>query len=163
MLIRQATTGDIDDIMRTYDTARTFMRANGNSSQWVNGYPSRELVEDDIAQGACFVIEGDDGCIHGVFAFFIGDDPTYAIIEDGAWLNDEPYGTIHRIGSDGALRGALAAAVAFACKRAGNVRVDTHADNTPMQNALIKAGFIRCGVIYCQDGTPREAFQLVCQ
>ena len=160
MLIRQATTDDIDEIMRIYDAGRAFMRAHGNESQWVDGYPSRELVEDDIAQGASYVVEGDDGGVHAVFAFFLGDDPTYAVIEDGAWLNDEPYGAIHRIASDGVLRGTLAAAVAFGRERVRNLRIDTHADNIPMQNAVQKAGFVRCGIIYCVDGTPRVAFHL---
>jgi hypothetical protein len=31
----------------------------------------------------------------------IGKDPTYAVIENGNWLNDEPYGVIHRIASNG--------------------------------------------------------------
>lgn len=49
-----------------------------------------------------YVIE-EDGQIHGVFAFILGADPTYAVIEDGAWRSDEAYGTIHHI-ADGTPR-----------------------------------------------------------
>ena len=39
----------------------------------------------------------DETGIHGVFALFDGAEPTYAHIEEGEWLNDEPYVTIHRL------------------------------------------------------------------
>ena len=38
------------------------------------------------------------------------------------------------------------------------LRIDTHADNLPMQGASMKAGFERAGVVYVSDGTPRVAF-----
>lgn len=160
MLIRAATPADLDDVMAIYDSARQTMRESGNESQWINGYPSRELIEGDIERGECYVIEGDDGHPHGVFFFAIGNDPTYNIIEDGAWLNDEPYGVIHRIGGDGTLRGVLPAAVEFALQSIGNIRIDTHADNAIMHHVLQKNGFGRCGIIYCEDGSPRVAYHL---
>ena len=159
MLIRQATTRDIDEIMRIYDAARETMRASGNHSQWVDGYPKREMVEDDIARRVSYVIEGDDGIPHAVFMFSVEDDPTYALIEDGDWLDDEPYGVIHRIGSDGQLRGVLGLAVDYCTNVIGSIRIDTHADNAIMHHVLEKRGFERCGTIYCHDGSPRVAYQ----
>ena len=158
--IRPATAADLSDAMRIYDAARQTMRYSGNLSQWINGYPSRDLVADDIEQGVLYVAELD-GEPHGVFMFSTQPDPTYARIVDGAWANDEPYGVIHRIGHDGALRGFLQKAVEFALQRADNVRIDTHADNAIMQHVLAKAGFVPCGTVFCHDGTPRLAFQLV--
>lgn len=38
------------------------------------------------------------------------------------------------------------------------LRADTHADNTCMQHALTATGFVRCGTIYTEDGTPRLAY-----
>ena len=38
------------------------------------------------------------------------------------------------------------------------VRADTHADNVYMQRALEKSGFVRCGRIYTEDGSPRWAY-----
>lgn len=97
--IRKGTLGDIEAIMACYDDARHFMRASGNHSQWVNGYPSRATVENDIANGVNYVGEDEAGTLVMVFAFILGEDPTYAIIEDGEWLNTLPYGTIHRLAS----------------------------------------------------------------
>ncbi len=158
MVIRRGKREDIDEISRVYDRAKAFMEATGNRSQWLNGYPGRALIEDDIAKGQCYVCE-KDGKIHGVFAFILGEDPTYGYIEDGSWKNDAPYGTIHRIGSDGEEKGVFAACVAFCKTLSGELRIDTHRDNAIMQRLCAKHGFERRGIIYIDDGTPRIAYQ----
>jgi hypothetical protein len=72
------------------------MREHGNMGQWVGGYPSRELLERDIENGQLYLCtESEEIC--GVFCYFEGEDPTYRKIFNGAWLNDAPYGVIHRI------------------------------------------------------------------
>ena len=101
----------------------------------------------------------NDSGIHGVFYFFIGDDSTYARIDDGAWHASRPYGTIHRIASDGT-GGILAAAVAFGKEKIDYLRIDTHEDHKVMQSAIAKQGFQRCGIIYQPDGSPRIAYDL---
>ena len=159
MKIRKSTASDIDAIMSCYETARQLMRESGNHSQWINGYPSRELVSEDIVGGVSYVGVDDDGDIVMAFAFIIGDDPTYAVIEQGQWLNNLPYGTIHRLGSNGKHHGILKICVDFCMKEVDNLRLDTHADNLIMQHAAEKLGFQRCGIIYCQDSTPRIAYQ----
>ncbi len=157
--IRKGAMADIDAIMSCYDVARQYMRASGNPSQWINGYPSRELVTDDIAKGVSYVGIDENGEIITAFAFIIGDDPTYSVIEDGQWLNNLPYGTIHRLGSTGKHHGILKVCVAFCMSHIGNIRLDTHADNATVQSAAVKLGFTRCGIIHCTDGSPRIAFQ----
>ena len=157
-MIRLAKLEELNDIQRIYDTARAFMRASGNLLQWVNGYPQRELLEADIEKSHLFVIE-EDGVIHAAFAFILGDDPTYAYIEDGKWPNSKPYGTIHRIGTDGTMHGAVRMARDYALQFTDEVRADTHADNKPMQHTLTKNGFVRCGIIYLENGDPRIAYQ----
>ncbi|MBQ7567633.1 N-acetyltransferase [bacterium] len=151
---------DLDGLMALYAYARQQMRQRGNVSQWVDGYPEREVIAEDIRQGYCYVFEDSLG-ICGVFAFIIGADPTYALIEDGKWLNDEPYGTIHRIAGYGRAKGLLGRAVAFALGRIANVRCDTHADNAVMRHLLEKLGFVRCGRIYTRGGAPRIAYHLI--
>ncbi len=153
--------GDVEEIMACYEKARHYMRVNGNHQQWINGYPSRELVMSDIDNGVSYVGVDETGDLVMAFAFIIGADPTYEVIEDGAWLNDLPYGTIHRLGSTGKYGGMLKECVNFCLTKVDNLRLDTHADNKPMQRAAERLGFVRCGVIYCQDGTPREAYQLL--
>lgn len=156
--IRKTTLNDLDRVMEIYDIARDFMRANGNPTQWGDGYPVRALIEEDIARGESYVmVEGDE--IHGVFMFMQRVEPTYAKIE-GEWLNDAPYGTIHRIATDGKVSRLFDKCVEFCNGITKNLRVDTHHDNLPMQKAIKRNGFTYCGVIYMlHDGTPRIAFQ----
>lgn len=157
--IRKSREADIDAIMECYDIARQYMRASGNLNQWINGYPSRELVAQDIARGIGYVGQDESGEIVMAFAFILGDDPTYEVIEDGQWLNNLPYGTIHRLGSNGRYRGILRLCVDFCMTQTDNLRLDTHADNATMQGAARSLGFERCGIIYCEDGSPRIAYQ----
>ncbi len=158
MEIRKAVHADLDEVMDIYEAARGIMRSSGNVNQWVNGYPQRDVLEQDINRGELYVAESD-GKLCAVFMFTLRDDPTYAYVEDGAWPNDMPYGTIHRLGSSGKVRGVGGACIEFCKERIANVRADTHADNLIMQNLLKKHGFVRCCRIYVEDGTPREAFQ----
>ncbi|MCH5318365.1 MAG: GNAT family N-acetyltransferase [Paramuribaculum sp.] len=157
--IRKAQTNDIKAIGEIYEKARNFMRSNGNNSQWSDGYPDDNDVATDIKNENAFVGEDAAGNIVMVFAFIEGLDPTYDLIEDGRWLNDRPYGTIHRLASDGKTGGVLQACLNFCFEKIDNLRIDTHRDNRPMLAALKKAGFARCGIIYCRDGSPRIAFQ----
>lgn len=39
-----------------------------------------------------------------------------------------------------------------------NIRADTHADNQIMQKLMEKNGFMKCGIIYVKNGTPRIAY-----
>lgn len=161
VLIRPAGLGDLPLVMEIYDYARAFMRANGNVTQWVNGYPSEELIRQEIQDGHSFVCTDGDGEIVGTFCFILGDDPTYQQIYDGAWLNDEPYGVIHRMGTNGKRKGIAEACLNWSFQHSNNIRVDTHRDNLVMQHILEKNGFKRCGIIYVRDGTERIAYQKI--
>lgn len=161
VLIRPAGLEDLPLVMEIYDYARAFMRANGNVTQWVNGYPSEELIRQEIQDGHSFVCTDRDGEIVGTFCFILGDDPTYQQIYDGAWLNDEPYGVIHRMGTNGKRKGIAEACLNWSFQHSVNIRVDTHRDNLVMQHILEKNGFKRCGIIYVRDGTERIAYQKI--
>lgn len=158
-MIRKAQVSDIDFIMPIYDTAKLYMAANGNPNQWVGGYPSREQILSDIEKSQCYVLE-ESGEIHAAFIFIIGEDPTYGFIE-GQWLNQEPYGTIHRIASDGKIRGVFEKALNYCLGQISNIRIDTHEDNKIMQAKILENGFTHCGTIYLASGAPRLAFQFV--
>lgn len=161
VLIRPAGLEDLPLVMEIYEYARAFMRANGNVTQWVNGYPSEELIRREIQDGHSFVCTDGDGEIVGTFCFILGDDPTYQQIYDGAWLNDEPYGVIHRMGTNGKRKGIAEACLDWSFQHSDNIRVDTHRDNLVMQHILEKNGFKRCGIIYVRDGTERIAYQKI--
>lgn len=161
MKIRKAVESDLNSILKVYEIAREYMRKTGNPNQWGTDKPQKEMLEDDIKKGELYVGEGEDGNIHFVFAFILGEDPTYAYIEDGSWLSDEPYGTIHRIASDGTVSGVVRLAVEYARGVISHIRIDTHHDNKTMQHVVEKIGFKKCGIIYIEDGTPRIAYQLL--
>jgi GNAT superfamily N-acetyltransferase len=145
--------------MEAYDYGRAYMRSEGNTIQWVNGYPSEELIRREIADGHSFVCTDEQDEVLGTFCLIIGEDPTYLRIDDGAWLNDEPYGVIHRLATNGHRRGIGKACFEWCAQRCANLRADTHQDNPTMQHILEREGFQRCGIIYVADGTPRIAYQ----
>ena len=62
---------DLEEILRVYGTARRYMRAHGNPTQWGDDYPSRALLEEDIRRRQLYVDE-EGGAVHGVFAFILG-------------------------------------------------------------------------------------------
>ena len=155
-MIRKATLQDIPAIIEIFAAGRAYMRQTGNLHQWSGGYPDESIIRSDIEAGECFVIVQKTVC--AVFTLLSQPDPTYAYIE-GAWLTDGPYGTIHRIASNGTVRGVVQMAVDFALQYHKVLRCDTHKDNLSMQAALERAGFIHCGVIYLADGDPREAYE----
>ena len=158
MEIRHAAMTDLDEIMVLYEAARAFMREHGNPTQWVNGYPGRELIAGEIEQGHSFVC-ADQEKLLAVFSLIRGDDPTYREIYEGAWLNEEPYGVIHRLCAGQHSVGAATACINWCFQQCGNLRIDTHQDNIPMQRLLKKCGFVPCGRIVLADGTDRIAFQ----
>lgn len=160
MVIRKAHENDLESIMRVYDVARKYMAENGNKTQWGNNRPLKSTIEKDIKNQNCYIGIGDDNEIHSVFAFVAGNDPTYAVIEKGRWLNDEPYSVIHRVASDGKIKGFFKECLEFCVKRCKNIRIDTHENNLTMQYLLDKYGFVKCGIIHIANGDPRIAYEL---
>lgn len=154
--IRPARLEDLDEILSIYALAKIFMAETGNPTQWAGSYPQRELLEEDIANSGLYVVtESEKVC--GVFYFVIGPDPTYAVIEKGAWHSEKQYGTIHRIAGNG-IGGIFGAVLDFCRSQIDYLRIDTHENNKVMQHVVTKHGFKACGIIYTDDGTPRIAF-----
>lgn len=162
--VRLAEARDMAAILAVYEDARRFMAANGNYSQWgPQKYPREELLREDIALSRLYVLERG-GVICAAFVIAEGEEPTYRVIESGAWPSERPYVTVHRLGSlsgeHGCAAEALGFAEALAAERGLTVRADTHADNIPMRRILEKRGYRYCGVIHVRDGSPRLAFEL---
>ena len=156
--IRKSTLADAERIDEIYAGAKKFMHSHGNPEQWNAEYPNILNAKSDVENGIGYVME-EDGKVFAAFAFIIGPDPTYTVIEDGAWPSEEPYGTIHRIASDGSHSGVMKLASEFCSTLIKNVRIDTHKDNSYMLNALKLLDFTRCGIIHLENGDPRIAFQ----
>lgn len=158
--IRKAVPDDLPAILSIYQTAREFMAANGNASQWGNNRPSVDVVKADIEKNQLHVIT-EAGIIHGVFAFLPGSEPDYAVIEQGTWISDTPYRAVHRVASDGILKGIVTLCMNFCKEQCGHLRIDTHENNHVMQHVLEKNGFEKRGIIHLSDGSPRIAYEYI--
>lgn len=154
---------DLERMMEIYAFAREYMAQHGNPDQWgATNWPPEALIREDIRDGNSYVCVNDEEYVIGTFFFVYGEDiePTYRKITDGAWLDDSPYGVVHRIASDGSENGTGTFCINWAYDRCGHLRIDTHGDNTVMQNLLRKLGFVRCGTIYVEeDNAPRMAYE----
>lgn len=156
--IRHTTEADIDAVMQMYDHSRSVMRANGNLTQWV-GYPTRDDVAADIACDASRIIE-NHGVPVGTFAVVPGVEPTYGVIAHGRWIDDTtPYATVHRMAAMPGTHGIGDMGLLYAKEAFPHLRVDTHADNSAMRHILAKHGFVYCGIVFMNDGSPRVAYE----
>lgn len=158
LTIRKSVPGDLERMLEIYEKARAFMSMTGNPTQWGDSYPSVELLRSDIADGISYVVETGNRIV-GTFVFIIGDEPTYSEIQ-GEWMDAKPYGTIHRIASDGSVRGVADYCLKHCAGIIGNIRIDTHHDNKVMLKWIKRSGFGYRGIIHVADGSPRHAFQL---
>ncbi|MBR5344402.1 MAG: GNAT family N-acetyltransferase [Clostridia bacterium] len=149
-------------MMQIYARARAFMAEQGNPRQWgATGWPPEDVIRRDIAEVHSYVCTLK-GRVCGAFFFLSGEDPEpcYRQIEDGTWMDPSPYGVVHRLASDGSVKGIGQACLDWAYAQCGHLRIDTHPDNIPMQNLLVKCGFRHCGIIHvAQDNDPRLAFE----
>ena len=116
MEIRKSTMQDLDAMLAIYEAARRYMADHGNPTQWGSGYPKKDMLEGDIRRGESYVML-DGERIVGTFAFIIGPEPTYRTIEGGAWHYSAPYGTIHRLASDGSAKGIAKPALTIAASK----------------------------------------------
>lgn len=159
-MIRKAVLTDLPVLFQIAKIARNYMCCSGNPTQWGDQYPDVYLSEDIEAE-QLYVFTDDAGKVHAFFAFILGEDPSYGHIE-GKWLNDEPYGTIHRIASDGKIKGVFGQCLSFCRNICPNIRADTHENNKTMRHLLEKYGFVLCGTVNLdkQEGdTLRVAYQ----
>lgn len=154
---------DAEKILEVFAAAKGIMVADGNTKQWVNGYPSLEVVQTDVERDGAFVVE-EDGRIVAYFAFLPSPEPTYGTIYHGQWLDDTlPYHVIHRIASVPETHGIFHTIMEFAFARDRNIRIDTHRDNRIMQHNILKHGFSYCGIIHLANGDERLAYQKIIQ
>lgn len=159
MKIRLATAQDIPDMRKVFDAARDYQLERG-IIQWAAGYPSKDLILEDIEKEAAYVTFNEEGELIGAVSVFTEPDPTYFEI-DGEWLNDAPYATVHRIASNGKEKGVGQSLLRWVQTNYSNVRIDTHTDNQPMKHILNKLGFKYTGVITLENGDLRDAYHYV--
>ncbi len=166
MELRIAAESDVPGIARLFDLARASLKEAG-VPQWQDGYPNGSDALRDIKAGhGCVLTENGETAAYACLAF--GIEPTYNVIEDGAWLGEGDYGFLHRVAVDPKLRGRGAAGLLFdelkRQARARGVRIirgDTHRLNLPMQRVMAKNGLEYRGVIYLEDGSERLAYECI--
>lgn len=167
MEFRRTKTRDLDAILALFAEARGTIASLG-IDQWQDGYPDRETVLGDIEAGVSWAVVLD-GEIAGTLACIEDGEPTYDVIEDGAWLTgneNRAYLTVHRVAVAVRCRGTgvSRAMMDFTCERArtaglGSVRIDTHEGNAVMRRMLEKNGFHPCGIIHLENGDRRVAYE----
>ena len=167
MVIRKAKVSDIQEIVEVFSDAKQSMKAAG-INQWDDEYPGAAEAKRDIENGTAYVI-CDERQVIGYTCIQFKEDINYARI-DGNWMNEAPYGVIHRTAILSSCKGKGLAGMFFdyaekLAKEKGihNMRIDTHKDNVPMQHCIAKHGYTYCGVVYMVngDGSPRDAFQKI--
>ena len=171
MQFRKTTEADLPRVNEIFEGARRTMHAAG-IDQWTDGYPASSDIQTDIRAGNSYVLCDDDGNILSTCAVILSGEPTYTVIDDGAWLTDSPddenttYVAVHRVATDTESRGRglasrLLSEAVILGKRAGktSLRIDTHADNKPMQGMLARNGLSYCGIITLVSGAKRNAYE----
>lgn len=164
MTIRLAQKKDVDRIMQIISDARESIGRLG-IDQWQYGYPTRDIVKEDIELKRGFVaVDGEQ--IVATFALMLHGEPTYKKIYCGAWIGSGEYIAFHRIAIDSPYRGRGVAEeiIKFLHIYANengyeSIRVDTHTGNIPMRKMLERNGFEYCGTIHLLDGESRAAYE----
>ena len=169
MQIRKANSKDMEALLELFDEARGTI-ANLGIDQWQNGYPSREVVEEDLAKERSFVFDVE-GAVRGTFVLIEDGEVLYDKIYDGHWKSGDDssdYIAIHRVAVSVCMRGqgVSTAMISYAAKRAlelgrSALRIDTHEGNVVMRRMLEKHGFEYCGIIYLANGDPRVAYEKI--
>jgi GNAT superfamily N-acetyltransferase len=167
MEIRKTQATDLAAVMALFDEARGTIAALG-IDQWQNGYPSEDVVREDIALARAYAVT-DGGELCGTFVLIEDGEVTYDRIYDGHWrTGDEAtdYLAIHRVAISVRMRGKgiSTALIEYAAQRARalsrrSLRIDTHRGNVVMRRMLEKHGFVYCGIIYLQNGDERVAYE----
>ncbi len=159
-IVRKTREEELGQLQEIFDYGRRQQIAAGNPNQWAEGYPGEEIIRKDFEKDSSYIlVDQDSGSILGTMALIPGEDSTYSYIEGGEWLNDDDYVTIHRIANSGLAKGTGQYLMNWAKENFDNIRIDTHADNAPMIHVIEKLGFKYCGIIFVENGDPRNAYQ----
>ena len=147
MVIRKTSMEDLEQVLLLYQEARQFMQD--------------QIVEQDIRTGKSYVCE-EGGSLLGTFYFAVEADLDYGRIYEGEWQGTGAYGVMHRVAAPGRKKGTASLCIEWCLKESGgDLRIDTHRDNIPMQKLLEKNGFVQCGIIHLSNGDERIAYEKV--
>ncbi|WP_432710134.1 GNAT family N-acetyltransferase [Pedobacter sp.] len=161
---RKATAADLDSIWELLQQA-IIRRKEDGSKQWQDGYPNVNVVQNDIADGAGFVLT-DGETIAGYCAVIINNEPAYEGIQ-GKWLTNDDFIVIHRIAiaenylGKGLARKIMTSVEEYALdNHIYSIKVDTNFDNIAMMKTFDRQGYVYCGEVYFRN-SPRKAYEKV--
>jgi len=164
MKLRLAQTLDLPAMMAIVSQAQAALKAAG-IDQWQNGYPTPEILLQDMDRKNAYVLVDQDEIIAMMTVIF-NDEPTYDRIYDGAWLTTGAFAVVHRMAvadkrKQCGIASYLIGEVERICRanHIPSLKMDTHKDNKPMRHLLEKCGLVRCGFILLRDGNPRIAYE----
>lgn len=148
-MIRVATAGDIDEVMRIVDETKSIMHAQGNF-QWNEKYPLRGDFELDISNGTLYIIE-ENSAVAGFVCLDFNEPEEY---KNADWQKPGPALVLHRMAVDTKIRGLGIGGrlLTFAREKAAelgacSIRTDTFSGNVPMNALFVKHGFRMTGTV----------------
>lgn len=166
--LRQSKPGDLKKVIEIINGEKNVLLVRG-VNQWQNGYPSEEVLENDIEEGISYVLILD-GEIVGTATLQQGYDKSYQVI-DGSWSDksEVTYSVIHRIAVEAGHQGeklitSLIQQLLTISYSLGyrDIRIDTHPDNRVMQHAIVENKFIERGsIVLDMDQGIRKAYQII--
>ncbi|MFI3332133.1 MAG: GNAT family N-acetyltransferase [Rikenellaceae bacterium] len=162
---RLATRADIEQIMEIVTQGQALLRSRG-VDQWQDGYPTIEIIEEDIKRKCGFVITLEQQ-VAAYGALIEGEEPAYTALSGGEWLTQFDYLTLHRLTVSNKFRGCGIGAKFLeamereaAARNIRSLRADTHRDNSIMRSLLTKHQFTLCGDVYFRE-SHRFAYEKV--
>lgn len=164
---RRAEISDLKGIMEVIEDGKLFLKEQ-DIDQWQDGFPTEELIVEDIVMRESYVFTEEDEII-GYMTVNLSPEGNYNTI-DGAWkLEGSDYGTIHRTAVKSNFRGQGISLRMFflaeqLCRKneKQSIRIDTHRDNQLMQHLVTKYGYEYCGIIKLErSGSERIAYEKI--
>ncbi|WP_313385849.1 GNAT family N-acetyltransferase [Chishuiella sp.] len=165
LTLRKATQDDADRIWEILQQA-ILKRKEEGSTQWQEGYPNPNVINDDITKGIGYVVfHSENNSIIGYVVIMDDIEPAYNELSGGKWLTDGKYVVVHRLATaqDVKIKGLgtwvmqQVENVALS-KNITSIKVDTNFDNDGMLRVFEKLNYIYCGEVFFRGGS-RRAFE----
>lgn len=152
LVFRKPTLEEVDNIVEIIKYAVKRL-GDAGISQWQNGYPNKEVVLQDIANGVARILcEKEKILAYGALVYT--GEKAYNDLEGGEWiLQTQNYATIHRacVSNSCVGEGYGKLFMIFAEKEAklssDSIRIDTHPDNKIMQGLVASLHYKYCGKV----------------
>lgn len=178
MEIRQATVEDLDAVLGIIADGQAALAGLG-IDQWQGGYPTREMIEEDVAGGHTWLAIADEveatltasrdgsgiepiepGTILGTMAYYADGERDYDFVIEGGWLTESAndatrgpvtYAVLHRLATSAKARrrGVGNALLTDGIERARAQGLASVRVDTHEGNIPMQRGFEKCGFKRC--------------